>query len=281
MKTFAASIRNSVFLVFALAFITVLHAQEAAKAPDIAGSDEYFVGYTPMSPSVWNSYSEEPQTESKLREYLFREAYLAEAQNDYLGREGRMFTIPTDDLTSTQRKILSPYQKKEEEDGRREYAEAVTSVVVNKGVPEYALQLLGLQKLREGVKKIEKAIAVDVTIGKPPANPRNYKPWKFRTTFLPFQRSYKLTFTNTIWSWDVQGGYTTNKGDMLFTTVSARWGRFLQSNMYQFMTSTGYSSLSYFVTPNLSLTTAFKNEFQDDEATLGTTSQIAGLNYIF
>ena len=263
-----------------LALIAPIFAQDEGEG-QISGSDEYFVGYTPMSPSVWNSFSEDPVGESQLRDYLFREAYLVDAQNDYLGREGKFFTVPTDDLTSTQRKILSPYQRQEEEDARREYAEAVTGVVVNKGLPEYMLQLLGLQKLREGVKKIEKAVAVDVTLGTPPANQRRYKPWKFRTTFLPFQRSYKLTLTDSVWSWDVQGGYTSQQSDMLFTTVSARFGRFLQSNIYQVLTYTGYSSLSFFIRSNLSVSVAIRNEFKDDKDTEDTTTESAGLNYIF
>lgn len=266
-------------MAVACSFFTPLYAQDEGK---MSGSDEYFVGYTPLSPSVWNSFSQEPQEESQLRDYLFREAYLVEAQSDYLGREGRFFSVPTDDLTSTQRKILSPYFRQEEEDARREYAEAVSGVVINKGVPEYMLQLLGLQKLREGVKKIEKAVAVDVVIG-PAAkeNDRNYKPWKLRTTFLPFQRSYKVGITNTVFSWDVQGGYASQKGDMLFSVFSMRYGRFLQSNMYQVLTHTAYSSLSFFVQPNLSLTTAFRNEFKDDVETTDTTSQTVGLSYIF
>ncbi len=266
-------------MAVACSFFTPLYAQDEGN---LTGSDEYFVGLTPLSPSVWNTFSEEPKEESQLRDYLFREAYLVEAQEDYLGREGRFFTIPTDDLTSTQRKILSPYFRQEEEDARREYAEAVSSVVVNKGVPEYMLQLLGLQKLREGVQKIEKAVAVDVTLGAPASpNDRNYKPWKLKTTFLPFQRSYKVGLTNSIFSWDVQGGYTSQKSDMLFTVFSIRYGRFLQSNMYQILTQTGYASLSFFVQPNLSLTTAFRNEFKDDIKTPDTTAQTVGLSYIF
>lgn len=272
--------QNQLYVVLVAAFVQIFpaFAEEGGK---ISGSDQYFVGYTPLSPSVWNAFSEEPTEESQLRDYLFREAYLVEAQNDYLGREGKMFTVPTDDLTSTQRRILSPYQRQEEEDARREYAEAVTSVVVNKGVPEYALQLLGLQKLREGVKKIEKAVAVDVVLGSPPENQRNWNPWKFRTAFLPFQRSYKMGLTNSIVSWDVQGGYTSNESDMLFTTVSFRWGRFLQSNVYQFVNYAGYTSLSFFIQPNMSVTAALRNEFKDDKDTPDTTTQSLGFSYIF
>lgn len=258
-------------------------SQLGAQSRDImSGTDEYFVGVTPLSPSVWNSFSHDVQEESQLRDYLFREAYLVEAQGDYLGREGRFFTVPTDDLSSTQRKILSPYFRQEEEDARREYAEAVTGVVVNKGVPEYMIHLLGLQKLREGVKKIEKAVAVDITLGAA-ANPndRHYKPWKLKTTFLPFQRSYKVGLTNSIFSWDVQGGYTSQKGDMLFSVFSTRYGRFVQSNIYQVLTQTGYASLSFFVTPELSVSTAFRNEFKNDTATPDTTTQTAGLHYVF
>lgn len=266
-------------MAFAFCLCSPLIAQERGI---LSGGDEYFVGYTPLSPSVWNSFSEEVKDESQLNNYLFREAYLVEAQNDYLGREGRFFTVPTDDLSSTQRKILSPYFRQEEEDARREYAEAVSGVVVNKGVPEYMLHLLGLQKLREGVRKIEKAVAVDVTIG-PEASPndRHYRPWKMRTTFLPFQRSYKVGLTNEMFSWDIQGGYTSQKSDMLFSVFSTRYGRFLQSNMYQVLTQTGYASLSFFVTPDLSISTAFRNEFKDDTATPDTTMQTAGLHYVF
>jgi hypothetical protein len=277
MKTVRVINRPCWFIAISLAFFSLLHAEDGK----ISGSEEVFVGYTPMSPSVWNSFSDETANQSQLRDYLFREAYLEDANHEYLSKEGKMFTIPTDDLASTQRRMLSPYQREEEEDSRRDYAETITSVIKNKGVPEYMLQLLGMQKAHEGVKKIEKAVAIDAPLGKPNPSQRHARDWKFRTAFLPFQRSYKLGITNSIYTWDVQGGYTSSKGDYLFSTISARWGRFLQANTYQIFTNVGYSTLSFFMKPNMSLSFSLRREFKDDPKTAGTTIESVGYNYIF
>ncbi len=282
MRTYSVKKHSSWLSILSLVLFAPLLAQDKAPEGKISGvTDEYFDGYTPMSPAVWNSFTQEPESQSQLRDYLFREAYLADANTDYLGREGKMFTIPTDDLSSTQRRLLSPYSRHEEEVARRNYAETVTGVVVNKGVPEYMLQLLGLQKLREGVKKIEKAVAVDVVIGTPSPNLRHAKPWKFKTALLPMQRSLKVGIGNTILNWEVQGGYTANKGDMLYSTLSARWGRFLQSNTYQAVTSVGYSTLSFFISPDMSVSTSIRNEFKDDKDTPDTLTESVGFAYIF
>jgi len=268
-------LRNCIFAVLAV-FFSPLHAEEGKNSKN----DEYFVGYTPLSPSVWDSFTQEPVDQSRFRDYLFREAYLVDANNTYLKDQGKMFTIPTDDLSSTQRRLLSPYSKDEEEKSRRDYAEAVSSVVVNKGVPEYMLQLLGLQKLQEGVKKIEKAVSVDTTISKV-TNERHSEPWKFKSTFLPYQRSYMMGVGNGIWNWKVQGGYTTNKGDQLYSVISLRYGKFLQANTYQMITYTGYSTLSYFIHPNLSLTGSFRRQFKYDATIPDTLLESVGMNYIF
>lgn len=244
------------------------------------GSVEQFDGLTPMSPSVWNTYNQEPTVDSDLAKYIFRDAYLIDADRSLLQTDSRMFTVPLDDLASTQRRALSPLMSEREEEARRNYAEAVTRIAVSKGVAEYMLQLLSLQKLRESVKTVERAVSLDMTISKPSSDP-SIHPWRFRGIFLPYQRSYKTGFTNSIWSLDVQGGWTQSQGDQLFTAVSARWGKYLQSNTFQIFTKLFSSSFTYFLKEDLALTFATSKDFsQLGSATAGTTQAI-GTSYIF
>ena len=249
-------------------------------------TEQNFSGLTPLSPSVWNSYNEEIRGSTEVGKYLFREAYLLEADRKAIQSESRMFTVPMDDLSSTQRRILSPFRREEEERQRRDYAESVSAIVVNKGLPEYVIQVLGFQKLREGVKKVERSVALDVTLSSPKVAAdgsiqQDKHPWRYRGIALPYQRSYRMGLTNSIWTIDVQGGGSAAKGDRLYTEISARWSRYLQSNTYQFLTSTAISSFSYFFSDDLSVSYSYLNEIRNQASTPDVSKQSIGFNYIF
>ncbi len=249
-------------------------------------SEDSFAGLTPLSPSVWNSYNEEIRGDTDVGKYLFREAYLVEADRKSIRTDSRMFTVPMDDLSSTQRRILSPFRREEEERQRRDYAESVSAIVVNKGLPEYVIQVLGFQKLREGVKKVERAVALDVTLSAPKSSAdgtpqRDQYPWRYRGIALPFQRSYRMGLTNSIWTFDVQGGAASSKGDKLYAEISARWSRYVQSNTYQFMTNTAITSFAVFLKDDLSLSVSYLNEIKNQASTPDVSKESIGFNYIF
>jgi hypothetical protein len=249
-------------------------------------TEQHFSGFTPLSPSVWNSYNEELKASTEVGKYLFREAYLLEADRRALQTERRVFTVPMDDLSSTQRRILSPFKREEEERQRRDYAESVSAIVLNKGLPEYVVQVLGFQKLREGVKKVERAVALDVTLSNPKVTndgsiQQDKNPWRYRGIALPYQRSYRMGLTNSIWTIDVQGGGSAIKGDRLYAEVTARWSRYLQSNTYKVLTSTAISSFSFFFSDDLSVSYSYLNEIRNQTSTPDVSKQSIGFNYIF
>jgi len=157
---------------------------------------------------------------------------------------------------------------------------------VNKGLPEYVIQVLGFQKLREGVKKVERAVALDVTLSSPKSSSdgtlkRDQHPWRYRGIALPFQRSYRMGLTNSIWTFDVQGGAASAKGDKLYAELSARWSRYLQSNTYQFLTSTAITSFSYFLKDDISVSFSYLNEIKNQASTPDVSKESIGFNYIF
>ncbi len=249
-------------------------------------TEQNFSGLTPLSPSVWNSYNEEIRASTEVGKYLFREAYLLEADRKILRTDSRMFSISMDDLSSTQRRILSPFRREEEERQRRNYAESISAIVMNKGLPEYVIQVLGFQKLREGVKKVERAVALDVTlssskVAQDGSIQQDKNPWRYRGIALPYQRSYRMGLTNSIWTIDVQGGGSAVKGDRFYAEISARWSRYLQSNTYQFLTTTAISSFSYFFSDDLSMSYSYLNEIRNQSSTPDAIKQSVGFNYIF
>lgn len=249
-------------------------------------TQQNFAGVTPLSPSVWNTYHEEIQSETDLDRYILREAYLLEADRKVTQKESRMFSIPLDDLSSTQRRILSPFRREEEERQRRDYAESVSIIAANKGLPEYVIQVLGFQKLREGMKKVERAVALDATLSTTKVTndgslKKDLRPWRYRGTLLVFQRSYRMGITNSIWSFNLQGGDASAKGDKLYAEISARWSRYVQSNTYQFLTTTAVSSFSYFFQDDFSVSFSYINELKNQPSTPDVNKQTLGFNYIF
>jgi hypothetical protein len=250
-------------------------------------TQQNFAGLTPLSPSVWNTYHEEIQSETDLDRYILREAYLLEADRKVTQKESRMFSIPLDDLSSTQRRILSPFRREEEERQRRDYAESVSIIAANKGLPEYVIQVLGFQKLREGMKKVERAVALDATLSTTKVTnddgslKKDLRPWRYRGTLLVFQRSYRMGITNSIWSFNLQGGDASAKGDKLYAEISARWSRYVQSNTFQFLTTTAISSFSYFFQDDFSVSFSYLNELKNQPSTPDVNKQTLGFNYIF
>lgn len=265
--------------------VAVDHAQEEKQqvliGESLYGASEHFDGITPLSPSVWNTYNVEPVVDSDLAKYLFRDAYLADADRKLLKTESRMFTVPLDDLASTQRRTLSPFMREEEEIARRNYAESVSQIAISKGAPEYLLQLLGLQKLREGVKKIEKAVSLDITVSTPKVITKQTRPWHFRGIFLPYQRSYRTGFTNSIWIMDVQGGWTKSRGDQLYLEVAARWSKYFQGNTYQIFTRTFTTSFAYFINSDFSISASISKDTRKSFKDMKSTTEAVGVSYVF
>jgi hypothetical protein len=282
--------------IFSLFLINSIVAQEVSDLESdeeqISQGDEYFTGVTPFSSSVWNAVRMDVKLESGLRNYVFREAYLIEADRRMFSREGRMFMVPLDDLASTQARTLSPLRREAEERMRRDYAETVSSIVINKGVPEYVFQMLGLYKLKEGLRKIEKMVSLDVAVTATSAQAPgvegsaaivvpNLKPWRLKGDFLSTQKSYKMSFTNTIWSLDLQGGYTSNKNDRLLARLSARWGRYYQDNSYYILTDLFVSSFSMFFKEDLSIGYSVSKKTDEALNKTNTLYQGVGLAYVF
>ncbi len=196
------------------------------------------------------------------------------------------------EIKSTLERPIRDTSDSAEERMRRDYAESVSSIVINKGVPEYVFQMLGLYKLKEGLRKIEKMVSLDVAVTATSAQAPgvegsaaivvpNLKPWRLKGDFLSTQKSYKMSFTNTVWSLDLQGGYTSNKNDRLFARLSARWGRYYQDNSYYILTDLFVSSISMFFKEDLSIGYSVTKRTDEALNKAGSLYQGVGLAYVF
>jgi hypothetical protein len=79
----------------------------------------------------------------------------------------------------------------------------------------------------------------------------------------------------------VQGGAPSAKGDKLYAEISARWGRYVQTNTFQVLTSTAIAGVTVFFKDDLSVTFSFTNEIKNQTSTPDVSKESIGFNYIF